>query len=130
MLNPIADKAFSPADRARVIKKGLAAMDCSWVNVKRKDDPQISRFDRCLPYLIASNPVNYGIPTKLSTVEAIAAALYIVGSRDVAKTLLSKFKWGLNFISLNKDILERYSTAEDSTSVIKIQEEYIGEETN
>ena len=108
-------------------KRGLAALDCSWVHAKEVFDIQSHWIPRCLPYLVAANPVNYGKPTKLSTVEALAAALYIAGFREQASELLSKFKWGPQFIILNEALLEGYAQAKNSTDVVKVQQEYINQ---
>lgn len=127
ILDPFAKKAFSPVDRSRIEKKGLAAIDCSWKHADKTFELSNFVAPRCLPYLVATNPVNYGVPTKLSTVEALAAAFYIVGIREKSKQLLSLFKWGLNFIELNKDRLESYAKAKDSTEVIELQKRIIAE---
>jgi pre-rRNA-processing protein TSR3 len=76
---------------------------------------------RCLPVLIAGNPVNFGKATKLSTVEALAAALYIVGFEEQASQLLSIFKWGHTFLELNYERLESYKNARDSSEIVEIQ---------
>jgi pre-rRNA-processing protein TSR3 len=127
ILDPFTPKAFSPADRERLEKRGLAALDCSWVHATEVFDLSTHGTLRCLPYLVAANPVNYGVPTKLSTVEALAAALYIASFREQAEELLSKFKWGLQFVALNEELLEGYAQAKDSTGVIKIQQEYLSQ---
>jgi pre-rRNA-processing protein TSR3 len=74
-----------------------------------------------LPILIAGNPTNYSKPTKLSTVEALAGALYIAGFREEAEKLLSIFTWGHTFLELNADLLEAYAGAKDSTEIVKMQ---------
>ncbi|PVX23543.1 MAG: ribosome biogenesis protein, partial [Candidatus Bathyarchaeum sp.] len=62
-------------------------MDCSWVHAKEVFEASGYWVSRCLPYLVAANPVNYGKPTKLSTVEALAAALYIADYREQSTKL-------------------------------------------
>ncbi len=125
ILDPFSQKAFSPADKQVLQTKGLTALDCSWVHAKEVFDMHLQLVPRCLPYLVAANPVNYGKPTKLSTVEALAAGLYISGFCDQAKELLSKFKWGIQFINLNKELLDGYMQAKDSKGVVKVQTEYL-----
>jgi pre-rRNA-processing protein TSR3 len=83
------------------------------------------RIRRALPFLIAANPVNFGKPCVLSSVEALAAALYIIGEKDRAAELLSKVSWGIRFLEVNREPLDLYTSAKDSTEVIKIQELYI-----
>jgi len=80
---------------------------------------------RCLPYLLAGNPVNFACPTKLSTAEALAAALYIAGFKKEAHRLMSIFKWGHTFIELNKEKLEKYAMAKNSSEVVEIQKSFI-----
>lgn len=127
ILNPFAPKAFSPADQKQLKQRGLSALDCSWVHVKEVFDISSHWTSRCLPYFVAANPVNYGVPTKLSTVEALAAALYIAGFSEQAEELLSKFKWGLQFIVLNRELLEGYAEAKDSAGILKVQNEFLNQ---
>lgn len=124
VLNPMAEKALSVEDRERAMKRGIVVMDISWEHIDlfpkiRKDVEQ-----RALPYLLAANPVNWGKPTKLSSVEAVAAALFILGFPDEARKILSKFSWGDNFLALNREPLERYARAKTSAEVVEIQKEY------
>ncbi|MHC1604709.1 MAG: DUF367 family protein [Candidatus Methanofastidiosia archaeon] len=127
-LNPFSQKALSPHDKI-YFKNDISALDCSWELAKESFKKIVPRVeDRCLPYLIAANPVNYGKPTKLSTAEAVAAALFIIGERAKALNIMDKFKWGITFINLNSELLERYSRARDSREVIEIQSEYLKED--
>lgn len=121
VLNPFSEIAFSPADRGRVQKFGLAALDFSWEHAEKPLLKSVRGTSRCLPYLIAGNPVNFGAPTKLSTAEALSAALYIAGFKEEAERILSIFKWGPTFLEINREKLESYAGARDSKSVVELQ---------
>ncbi len=125
VLNPFAEKAFSPADRQRIQDFGLAALDCSWEHAQKVLSGHVKGTSRCLPILIAGNPTNYAKPTKLSTAEAIAGALYIAGFKDEAEKVLSLFTWGHTFFELNANLLESYALAKDSADIVSIQGTFI-----
>jgi pre-rRNA-processing protein TSR3 len=121
VLNPFAEIAFSPIDRQRVQDFGLVALDCSWEHAQKVLGGQVKGTSRCLPILIAGNPVNYGKLTKLTTAEAIAAALYIAGFKKESEELLSIFTWGYTFFELNKMLLDNYVAAKDSAEIVEMQ---------
>ncbi|HKZ94304.1 MAG TPA: DUF367 family protein [Candidatus Bathyarchaeia archaeon] len=125
ILNPFSEKAFSPADRAAIIRHGLAAIDCSWIHATQVFELSMRGVCRALPYLVAANPVNYGSPTKLSTVEALAAALCIAGFAGEAQKLLSKFKWGPEFLRLNQVYLDAYADAKNSAEIVELQSRFM-----
>ena len=79
---------------------------------------------RTLPLLLAANPVNWGKPSKLSTVEAIAAACVLMGEYEQAEIILSKFRWGNRFLELNAEPLEAYSAAKSSAELVALQFEF------
>jgi len=122
VLNPFSEIAFSPADRKRIEDFGLVGLDCSWEHAEKVLLKHVRGTSRCLPILIAGNPVNFGKPTKLTTVEALVAALYIAGFKEEALQLLSIFKWGHTFLEINQERLESYAKAKDSTAVVELQE--------
>nr|WP_187286198.1 DUF367 family protein [Methanothermus fervidus] len=124
VLNPLSKKALSREDKQRIIRHGLAAIDCSWKNVRKSSEIfKVGRYHRALPFLVAANPIAYGRPFVLSTAEAIASTLYIIGLKDMAKEIMSNFKWGPHFLQLNKELLDAYSKAKTSKEVVKIQKE-------
>jgi len=125
VLNPFSETAFSPADRQRIEGHGLAALDCSWEHAEKVLSGHVRGTSRCLPLLVAGNPVNFGKPTKLTTVEALAAALIIAGFEEEARELLSVFTWGHTFLDLNGEKLEKYSTARNSAEVVELQKTFM-----
>ena len=125
VLNPFSKIAFSPADRQRIEDFGLVALDCSWEHAEKVMLRRVRGTSRCLPILIAGNPVNFGKPTKLTSAEALAAALYIAGFREEARQLLSIFKWGHTFVEINLERLEDYADAKDSKEVVKLQKRFM-----
>ncbi|MFC7227053.1 DUF367 family protein [Salinirubellus salinus] len=122
VLDPYAEQALSPADRTEA--DALVALDCSWETAE-EEAFRLSGPHRALPFLVAANPVNYGTPFQLNTVEAFAGALCILGEREQAETVLSKFRWGHTFLELNAEPLGRYAAADDSAEVVAIQQEYL-----
>jgi len=88
-------------------------------------DRNIPGNNRRLPILLAGNPTNYGIAGRLSTAEAIAAALILTGFRKPAEVILSLFRWGETFLSLNQDPLESYAAAR-SSELSSLEEEFFG----
>lgn len=127
ILNPVAETAFSPSDRDAVLERGITALDCSWKQAEGVFKRSQGRNQRALPYLLAANPVNTYLPIKLSTAEAIAAALYIVGEVKAAEDTMSIFKWGPSFLTLNKEWLDSYASCKSSSDVVKVQSEIMKE---
>jgi len=100
ILNPFAQKVISTKDREQILKYGLIVIDCSWKKLlKLKELESVNC--RKLPSLLAANPVNYGKWEKLSSAEALAAALFITNFNDYGNLILSKFTWGIQFKNLN-----------------------------
>ena len=124
ILSPFAEYALSPADREHALKNALVVMDLTWSNINEFPRPK-GMNERALPFLIASNPVNWGKPMELNSAEAVVASLIILGEKEQADELAKRFNWGIEFLRLNGNMLSDYSNAKDSTDVVRIQNEYL-----
>lgn len=107
-LTPYSDQFLLTSDRILIERLGLFTIDGSWNRISSIKSVRL-RHPRKLPLLVPVNPVNFGKPGKLSSVEAFAGALQITGFEETAKSILSKFNWGLNFLVVNKEPLLAYS---------------------
>ena len=122
ILNPFSKKTLLKSDKK--LAHSITGIDCSWnLAVPAFKKPFIG-ISRKLPPLLAGNPMNYSKLNKLSTVEALAAAVYIMGDFELMHTLLKKFKWGPTFFALNKNLLEDYSKAKSETEILEICHAY------
>jgi len=122
VLDPFSSKTLLRNDRKRV--KSITAIDCSWNLAVQTFTKQYPGLRRKLPPLFAGNPVNYSKIGKLSSVEAIAGAAFILGLNDLAHELLDKFKWGHTFYELNKELLDDYSKIESEEEIPQLLKEY------
>jgi len=122
ILDPFAKKTLLKNDK--IIVDSVTGIDCSWNLASQMLTKKFSGCRRKLPPLLAGNPVNYSKLNKLTTVEAISAALFIFGQKELALTLLDKFKWGHTFYDLNRNLLEEYSNADSEEDLTRILNEY------
>jgi pre-rRNA-processing protein TSR3 len=129
VLNPLSEVALSPSDRDTVGQAGIVALDCSWNQAEAIFREAKSGVQRALPYLLAANPINTYKPIRLSTAEAIGAALYILGFEEAARDTMSVFKWGPAFLTLNREWLDDYAQCKTSTEVVTVQREIMASHT-
>ncbi|WP_148700278.1 DUF367 family protein [Candidatus Nitrososphaera evergladensis] len=125
VLNPFSETLLTKNDAG--IASSVCAVDCSW---ERADDVAKHQrvfsagIGRRLPAMLAANPTNYAKLGKLSSAEALAGALYILGDRQTAAEIMNKFKWGHTFLELNANLLEDYSSAETQEQMMQTELEY------
>lgn len=124
---------LNPFSRVPVMKKdveiadSVCAIDCSWERADEvlKQQRLASRgIGRRLPAMLAANPTNYAKLGKLSSAEALAGALYVLGEKKLAADIMDKFKWGHTFLELNSNLLEDYACAETEGQVTQLEKEY------
>jgi pre-rRNA-processing protein TSR3 len=124
VLNPFASEILLPRDKDLAQRGGVVAIDCSWERIQGAFAIHIPGQNRRLPTLLAGNPVNYAKAGKLSSVEAIASALIVMGFRENAARLLGLFKWGDSFMALNEQPLQAYSTADSVTAMSEAESQF------
>jgi pre-rRNA-processing protein TSR3 len=122
VLNPFADQTLCNSDKA--IADVITAIDCSWEKIDKTFRRRLPGINRKLPLLLAANPTNYSKLGKLSSAEALAGALSVVGYDELAFEVMNKFKWGHTFFELNGELLKEYASAKGQQEIQRIEMEY------
>ena len=124
VLDPYATDPIGAADAGAVARGGLLAVDCSWNRLSARgrfpgDEGPKTRagIRRRLPLLVATNPQHYGRIAQLNTVEALAAALFLVGRAEEARTILGGFVGADSFLAVNGERLSAYARAPDADAL-------------
>jgi len=128
ILDPKSSTILGPEDRDLIsMGAAIVVLDCSWKKIEESLEEIAGRTmleRRILPALLAANPVSWGKVGRLSSVEAIAASLAILGHREQACRVLEPFQFGQQFLDLNREPLEAYTIAESRDDVIAMQSEF------
>ena len=125
VLNPFSEAPILKYDQT--VADSVCAIDCSWERadeVLKHQRLAAQGIARRLPAMLAANPTNYAKLGKLSSVEALAGALYILNEKKLAAKMMDKFKWGHTFLELNADLLDDYADAETEEQVAELEKEY------
>lgn len=121
VLNPYAHRVLSPPDKGA---KSVLAIDCSWNQAQEVFFRKLGGKHRRLPILLAGNPTNYSRPGMLSSLEAVAATMYILDEVKEAEDYLALYKWGQTFLTLNAEPLESYAKARTEGDVLTAEREF------
>ena len=125
LLNPFSEAPVLKYDQT--VADSVCAIDCSWERtdeVLKHQRIAAHGIARRLPAMLAANPINYAKLGKLSSVEALAGALYILNEKELSAKMMDKFKWGHTFLELNADLLGDYADAETVEQVAELEKEY------
>ncbi len=122
LLHPFAADTLLNSEKR--IFHSITAIDCSWNKAEKMFQKKYSGIPRKLPPLLAGNPVNYSKINKLTTVEALSAAAFILGNKELCSDLLAKFNWGHTFLELNENLLNDYQSAQSEDDINSIITEY------
>lgn len=125
VLNPFSAKPVLKKDTE--IADSVCAIDCSWERadeVLKHQRLASHGIGRRLPAMLAANPTSYAKLGKLSSAEALAGALHILGEKALAAEMMEKFKWGHTFLELNSNLLDDYAKAETEEQVVQLEKEY------
>ena len=130
LLDPHATVIMGPEDKELIeLGASLVVLDCSWKKIHESIsfiEDKTNLESRILPVLLAANPVSWGKVGRLSSVEALAASLAILGYKDQARIILRPFNFGERFLNLNKEPLEAYANAISREQISELQIEFFG----
>jgi pre-rRNA-processing protein TSR3 len=135
VLDPYAPDPLGVADLKAASRGGILAVDCSWNRLSdrgrfpgEESEGRGRGTRRRLPILVATNPQHYGRLAQLNTVEALAAALYLVGRAAQAAELLEGFSGAESFLRVNQERFDAYTAAGDADAVRTAERQLFGGE--
>lgn len=128
VLNPYSNSILGSWHRPLIEKYGIVVLDASWRRLEPVYFRGIEGLHLKLPPLIAGNPVNYGKPCILSSIEAVASTLFITGFEETYYELIRLYKWMETFHNLNHEILEKYRRAKNEKEMLEAAREKWGRE--
>jgi pre-rRNA-processing protein TSR3 len=121
VMNPYSHRVLSPIDEGT---KAILVIDCSWKLARDIFFKKLGGKHRRLPALLAGNPTNYAKLLMLSSLEAVAAALYILGEEKDAERYLTLYKWGQTFRTLNAEPLASYRDAGSEREILALERQF------
>jgi len=122
LLHPFSKKTLLPNDKNSI--RSITGIDCSWNYADNVFEKKYSGISRKLPPLLAGNPVNYSKLNKLTTVEAMSSAAFLLGYESLSHQLMEKFNWGHTFFDLNENLLKDYQHASSEEEINMIIHDY------
>ena len=122
-LDPYEQMPLSPSDRGPATSMGLGLIDASWAHALDRHTAFRAKMPRRLPHLVPVNPINYGKLSMLTSAEAVAGALFILGDPVFARKVLSAIRWGPHFEEQNASLLELYASAKGPDAIEKMEKE-------
>ena len=114
-------RKFHASDK---VAKSVLVVDASWNQAQEVFFRKLGGKHRRLPILLAGNPTNYARAGTLSSLEAVAATMYLLGEVEEAKSYMNIYKWGPTFLTLNQEPLEAYRKARTEGKVLQAEREY------
>ena len=128
LLNPLSPEILGPEDKNMInLGASIVALDCSWKQIDESlttIEKNTKLTNKTLPLVLAANEISWGKVGRLSTVEAFAISLWVLGKEEQARHILKPFRFGEQFIELNKEPLNAYSNAETNIELEKMQWDY------
>ena len=128
LLDPKSPTMLGPEDRSLIsIGASIVVLDCSWKRIDESLEEISGRTKlegRKLPALLAANQVSWGRVGRLSSVEAFAATLAVMGYHEQAIRILEPFQFGEQFLELNREPLAAYANADSREDIREIEQDF------
>ena len=128
LLDPRSNTILAPEDRGLISLGGsIVVLDCSWKLIEESLDLIAGKTrleGRILPFLLAANPVSWGKIGRLSLCRGIGSLFGYSRAMGASRGYCPNLPFGNQFLDLNREPLEAYSTARSRDEILEIQREF------